>query len=174
MKRRRLLIAAFAALALSAAAAEDTAFKRFPNALGAQFAGAFTAAEPLGGLSYQRWLGGGWGLQALAGASVGGAGAYRYNAALAMQYRVYADDFNDWFSGALYLNAVLGHAGSDGGYGNGYSPSFYLGGGIGIETLLLSHLAPSIEFMYMAALEPLRSYPFSLGFALGGSLRYRY
>lgn len=43
-----------------------------------------------------------------------------------------------------------------------------------IAAMPLGHLEPSIEFMYMAALEPLRSYPFSLGFALGGSLRYRY
>lgn len=172
MKRHILLIAALAALALSAAAAEDTAFNRFPNALGAQFAGSFASGDALGGLSYQRWLGGGLGVQTLAGASVSPGGSYRYNLAAALQYRLFADDFNSWFSGALYLNGLLGHAGQ--GYGSGYAPSFFAGAGIGIESVVLGHLAPSIEFMYLAQLSPADAYPFSLGFALGGSLRYRF
>lgn len=170
---KRILFVAVALTAFTfAAAAEDTAFSRYPNALGAQFAGSFASGEALGGLSYQRWLGGGLGVQTLAGASVSQGGSYRYNAAAALQYKLFADDFNSWFSGALYLNGLLGHSGQ--GYGGVYAPGFFAGAGIGIESVVLGHLANSIEFMYLAQLSPMDEYPFSLGFALGGSLRYRF
>lgn len=156
-----------------AAQEDDVVAERFPNALGAHAVVAFVQDAGLGGLSYQRWLGR-LGFQVFAGASADAAGAYWYNGAGALQYRLYAADFSDWFSGNLYLNGLLGHSGSGGGTEPTYEPAFQLGLGVGIETIFLEHLAPALEFMYVGALVPTEEIPFRLGFALGLSLRYRF
>ncbi|PKL25732.1 MAG: hypothetical protein CVV47_03565 [Spirochaetae bacterium HGW-Spirochaetae-3] len=175
MIKPMLLAMAFSALAyVSPAAQEGTvAADRFPNALGAHAVVAFTQDAGLGGLSYQRWFGS-LGFQAFAGANADAEGAYWYNVAGALQYRLYAADFSDWFSGNLYLNGLLGHSGSGGGTEPDYEPVFQLGLGIGIETVFLEHLAPALEFMYLGALVPAQAVPFRLGFALGLSMRYRF
>ncbi len=172
--RRRLASLVLSALSLAPLAAQEVAADRFPNALGAHAIIDFASSNGLGGLSYQRWMGP-LGLQALAGATVDGNGYYRYNAACALQYRLYAADFSDWFSGGLYLNGVLGHSGQGGGTdGNAYAPAFQLGLGVGIETVFLEHLAPGLEFMYLGSFMPAETVKIRLGFALGLSMRYRF
>ena len=173
MRKPIALAMVISVLAVLSPAAQDVVADRFPNALGAHVVIAFTQDAGLGGLSYQRWLGH-WGVQALAGANADAEGAYWYNLAASLQYRLYASDFADWFSGNLYLNGLLGHSGSGGGTDPAYEPTFQLGLGVGIETIFLEHLAPAMEFMYLGALVPSEAVPFRLGFAFGLSMRYRF
>jgi hypothetical protein len=156
---------------MAVADGEADVFQRFPSALGAHGVVEFEGGNGVGGLSYQHWFGT-TGLQVSGGGLVNESGSYNYNLAGAFQYRLFGEDFNSWFAGALYTNVLLGHSGSGGG-GQAYEPKVHLGLGIGIETVLLEHLAPSIEFMYLGSMNPLEMTP-TIGFGMGFSLRYRY
>jgi len=145
---------------------QPTVFERFDNALGAYGIFEFEAGHVLGGLSWQGWLGR-IGIQAAAGGMVSNGQGYNYNALVVLQYCLYAADFNPWFSGALYTNLMLGHS-AKGTSGSSWDPKMHLGIGIGIETVFLEHLAPSLEFKYIA------SWPLSVGFGMGLNLRYRF
>ena len=82
---------------------------------------------------------------------------------------LYGEDFADWFSGALYLNALVAHRGqSYDGTALAYIPSFHLGFGVGMEMVVLRHISTSLEFMYVGSI------PLELAFAVGGSLKYRF
>ena len=159
------------AVALAVADEQPTVFERFPNALGAHGIIDTAGGNGLGGLSYQHWFGKS-GLQVSAGGLVNDYGSFNYNLFGSYQYRVYGDDFNEWFAGALYTNVLLGHSGS-GGEGQAYRPLIHLGLGIGMETVLLEHLAPSVEFMYLGSLNP-QDMSLNIGFGIGFNLRYRY
>jgi hypothetical protein len=174
---KRFLVCMIGALALVMAVPADdrgsaasdvgsNVFERYPSALGAYGVAIISdSGAGLGGLSYQRWLGR-VGFEVAAGALVNNSGSFDYNIYGSLQYRIFGADFNDWFSGALYSNVLLGHSAT--GSTESYQPRAHLGIGIGIETVFLEHLAPSIEFMYVG------SWPLSLAFGLGFSLRYRY
>jgi hypothetical protein len=164
-----ILVLVFAVAARVWAQGEDgasydgTVFRRFPAALGA-----YVNYPVGGGLTYQNWFGKA-GVEVTLGAFADQAGDYNYNIQGAFQYMVYAEDFANWFSGGLYANVFLAHTGdNDPDNGEGYSPYEYLGLGVGIEMVLLGHLSTSIEFMYVA------SYPFTIDFGFGGSLKYRF
>lgn len=174
MKRLSIVaLVLFMAISLAVAdeMASDSAFDRFPSALGAHGVVDFASGNGLGGLSYQRWFANS-GLQVSAGGAVDAHGSFNYNLFGSYQHRLFGADFNTWFAGALYTNVLLGHSGS-GGSGQDYEPLAHLGLGIGIETVLLDHLAPSIEFMYMGSMNPI-DFALSIGFGMGFSLRYRY
>lgn len=170
--KKLLVLTLMTLLAGSSILAEEatSVFDRFPNALGAHGVVDFGGGNGLGGLSYQRWMGRS-GLQVTAGGLVSEYGSYSYNLFGSYQYRLYGEDFNSWFSGALYTNVLLGHSAS--GSSGDYDPLVHLGLGIGIESVLLEHLSPSLEFMYVGSLNPL-DLSLSVGFGLGFSLRYRY
>lgn len=171
--KRLTVLGMICILAASSVLAEEgaTVFDRFPSALGAHGVVDFAGGNGLGGLSYQHWFGRN-GLQVAAGGLVSEYGSYNYNLFGSYQYRLFGDDFNSWFAGALYTNVLLGHSGS-GGSSQDFEPLAHLGLGIGIESVLLEHLAPSIEFMYLGSLNPL-DLALSIGFGMGFSLRYRY
>jgi len=172
--RRILATLIVASVIVTAPFAQEVVSDRFPNALGAHTVIDFASSNSLGGLSYQRWLGP-LGLQAIVGATIDVDNVYWYNVAGSLQYRLYAADFAEWFSGGLYLNGILGHSGRGGGLENtAYAPAFQLGLGVGIETIFLEHLAPSLEFMYLGSYQPSLTNPVRLGFALGLSMRYRF
>lgn len=142
---------------------DDTVFSRFPNALGA-----YVCYPVTGGLTYQHWFGRA-GVQATIGGIAQTTGEFDYNVQGAFQYMLYGEDFADWFSGGLYTNVLVGHRGTgSAGATPSYSPTEYLGLGVGIEMVFLRHLSTSVEFMYVG------SYPLSLEFGFGGSLKYRF
>jgi len=150
-------------LAPAMAQDEPTIFERFPSALGA-----YGCTMTTGGLSYQHWFGR-IGLQVSGGALAYTSGYYDYNAQGTLQYMLYGEDFASWFSGALYANALLGHRGQGSTTGDAYySPFFFLGAGVGIETVLLRHLALNVEFMYIGSL------PLQIDFGFAAGLRYRF
>ena len=179
MKRFSLLLALLV-VGLTTIVADDTpvavpessVFDRFPAALGAQGVLALDTNTFLGGLSWQYWFGP-IGLQVSGGGLVASDSSYNYNVFGSTQFRMYGADFNQWFSGALYGNVLLGHSGS-GGASLAYVPRLHAGVGIGIELVFLEHLSPSVEFQYVSSIPLAGGEAFNLGFGLGFSLRYRF
>lgn len=144
--------------------AQETVFERYPGALGAY------ASYPVsGGLTYQHWFGK-FGFEATLGGIAESGGSFDYNVQGAFQYMLYGEDFASWFSGALYTNVLLAHRGKGSTAADSpfYTPTEYLGLGIGMEMVFLGHFSTSVEFMYVG------SYPLALDFGVGGSLKYRY
>lgn len=143
------------------AQADSTVFDRFPSALGA-----YANTSTTGGLSYQHWFGKFGAQVALGGIYLPDGGSYDYNIQLGLQYLLYREDFADWFSGGLYASSMIAHRGFPSGIPQVFTPTEYLGLGVGVEVILLRHLAWNIEAMYVV------SYPFEV--AISGSLGIRY
>ena len=148
---------------------------RWPNALGAGFTSAF---EFSGGISYQRWLGR-TGLSFTGGVFSNPAGGtlFEYMAYGGIQYRLYAEDFNDWLSGGLHLATTFGAHGSIG-QATEYDPTaevwvaYGIGAGIGYELVLARHFSQMSEVYYVAQM---RNAAFdTLNIQFSGSLRYRF
>ena len=105
-----------------------------------------------------------------------------YNIGIELLYRLYAEDFANWFSGNLYLFAGINHSGVDQFYYDkkkveydydggseyywvedptkkielGYTPNLSFGVGIGIEPMLFQHFSLPLEFgfgLYWAGVE---------------------
>ncbi len=155
----------------SATAEGETTYEHYPRALGAHGVIDIAGGVGLGGLSFQQWFGK-LGLQLTAGGGIGNDRDYNYNLVAALQYMLYGDDFNDWFSGALYANLLVAHS-ADGSSYEPYTPRGHVGLGVGIEMTVLRHLSWSVEFMYLGTEGP-ANWPPTIGFGMGFSLRYRY
>lgn len=148
-----------------AQSADDTVFGQFPDALGA-----YINTEATGGLTWQHWAGP-LGLR-VTGGGLADTSSFDYNVQAQFQYMLYGEDFADWFSGALYAAGMLGHRGTGSASETGvwsYDPVGYLGLGVGMELVLLRHLAVNLDFLYVGQYAPLE-----LNFAFGGGLMYRF
>ncbi len=155
----------------SALYAKDTAYERWPSALGFSFSS--LAGNPGGGLHYQRWLDK-LGFACTAGILYSPEAFYGsildYSVTASVQYRVYGADFADWFSGQLY---VWGQAGHIGYIRSATSPLILdavLGVGIGIETILFDHFSFPLEFGYTGQF-PIDT---AVNLSFSGGIRYRY
>jgi hypothetical protein len=145
---------------------DGTVFELYPQALGA-----YACYPATGGLTYQRWFGKA-GMQLTLGGIASPDGVFDYNVQGAFQYMLYGEDFADWFSGALYTNVILAHRGEGSNAAvTPYTPTEYLGLGVGIEMVYLRHLSTSVEFMYVGSYSPRG---LALEFGFGGSLKYRF
>ena len=145
-------------------AEESSAYEEFSHGLG------FSGGEISGiGLSYRQWFGR-LGYQAVAGGyylptvnDVPGVSSMDYWAGLEGFYRVYANQFSDWFYSQLYLFLGGNHHGSIApvyspyvdANGNPVAPTpgvyaaeFIFGGGIGIEAGLFQHISVVFEIGY--------------------------
>ncbi len=185
--------------------AEDAApYEAFPEALGVSF-GRITGS----GLHYHRWSGPlGYGVSAGAlyvplsdSSSMGPVVSpwgqdvlLDYNVGGSLQRRVYGDEFNDWFTGSLYLFTGLSHRGyipvetiypepENDTYAppeyriGSYAAELSTGIGIGIELILFRHISVPAEFGYGATWTMTESnFADALAVQLYGqtALRYRY
>jgi hypothetical protein len=160
---------------------EYNIFDQYPSSLGVTLGSMETF-----GLSWKRWFGktafeitagGMWDPSTTMGS------IYWYAVTGALSYRLYAEDFANWFSGGLYLVAYGGHGGEDSidyvydpekdtsdTVRSGYSPYIYAGGGIGIETVLFKHFSQELQFLYIGRF---LSSP-GIQFGVNASFRYRY
>lgn len=156
-------------------------FDQYPSSLGVTLSSMETF-----GLSWKRWFGktafeisagGMWDPSTTVGT------VYWYAITGALSYRLYAEDFANWFSGGLYLVAYGGHGGKDSidyvydsntdtsdYIQSGYTPYIYAGGGIGIETVLFKHFSQELQFLYIGRFlnDP------GIQFGINASFRYRY
>ena len=147
-----------------APAAKALVMDAWPNALGAGYTTGFDFS---GGLSFQRWFGR-WGASITAGVLADPENGldYDYAAFAGLQWRVFAEEFNTWFSGGLYLSALAGlHSVKE-----DSGDSFLAGGGagFGVELVFARHFSQMSDFLYIAD----NSGRVSFGFAQ--SLRYRF
>jgi hypothetical protein len=164
-KMKKYLALFFITLAcLSAAAAEDkkVIFDRFPDALGF-----YGDVSGLAGLSYQCWrerLGFQTSLSAMVSGEVTSVGGI-----VEGKYRLYADDYAPWLSGALYLAALGGYRYSS---ATGFSEhEGILGGlGLGFEVSLFQHFSLDLQILYRAAYHD----SFKLNLMPGFGLAYRF
>lgn len=182
MNKKRLLIIGVLLVTTATLFAKDEdsasvpAYIEFNNSLG------FQAGEISGtGLSYQNWVTDRVSLMTSFGVYYNpyvenmntSDSVLNYSLGEELQYRVYGDDYSDWFSAQLYTFVGLNHSGNipvvkqtDGYYDDGnwvdavyaagsYSPNFSLGLGIGIELILLRHISIPLELGYSATWKPL-------------------
>lgn len=167
-----------------------TAFAEYPEALGIYY-GEISGT----GLAYHKWVDG-VGYQVTAGIlymppeSAGN--LLDYVIGFENSYTVYSEDFTDWLSGLLSLFWGVNHRGfvrvenvvyDDATYElasytiGPYTPTFTIGGGIGIEVLGFKHFSVPFEFGYGATLSPLESSVvdmFLVDLYLQAGFRYRY
>lgn len=177
------LLVLFAAAAVTAE--ERTAYEQFAHGLG------FSGGQISGvGLSYRQWFGS-LGFQTVAGGyylpevdNTPGVSALDYWAGLEGFYRVYANQFADWFYSQLYLFLGANHHGSINPVYAGYSdpaqpppaptpgvyqPQLILGGGIGIEAALFQHISAVFEIGYAVVIPT-----FEVQLAPQGAIQYRF
>ncbi len=184
--RTRLLTALLVFFAAAAAAADETAaYEQFTHGLG------FSGGEISGvGLSYRQWFGK-LGFQGVAGGyylpevdNTPGVSALDYWAGLEGFYRVYANQFADWFYSQLYLFLGANHHGSINPVYPDYSdptqpppaptpgvfqPQLVVGGGIGIEAGLFEHISVVFEIGYAVVIPT-----FMVELAPQGAIQYRF
>jgi hypothetical protein len=159
MRKAAVFLALFLA-ASTAIAEESIVFDRFPSALGF-----YADTSSVYGLTYQRWMDA-FGLQGALSISTSGE-ALAAGAVIEGKYRVYADDYANWLSGALYL-AVLG--------GYRYTTSetansgILAGLGLGFEVALFQHFSLDLQFLYRANYST--SLNVDLGVGFGVTYRY--
>jgi len=207
MQPQRVVVVILLLLVCSSVAftEETPPYEAFPEALGVA-AGRISGL----GLHYHRWAGE-RGYQLTAGALYlpptgpnrttpylapwGGYVLLDYNVGGAYQRRVYADRFNNWFAGSLYLFAGGNHRGyipmeqtsPDSYEGDVYVPAEYAPGGfqaeitggvgIGIELILFRHISIPAEFGYggtWTVTEPDLMQAFAVQLYGQAALRYRY
>ncbi len=160
-----------------AGAAARTVFDAYPSAIGVHV-GSIEAV----GLSWKRWYGptgfevsagGGWDPATTSG------NVFWYSVTGGVSRRIFAEDFDSWFSGGLSLVGVVGHAGEEGyvydpatsGYVlHPYRPYFFAGAGIGIETVFFRHYSQELQFLYIGRFlnDP------GIGFGVSFAFRYRF
>lgn len=163
---------------------ESNAFAQYPEALG------FYYGEIAGtGLTYHRWNDG-VGYQVTAGALYlppdAGGNLLDYVVGFENSYTVYSEDFTNWLSGLLSLFWGVNHRGfipvtyDEETYEpviGSYTPTFTLGGGIGIEVLWFKHFSIPFEVGYGATYLPLESAAidmFLVDLYFQAGFRYRY
>jgi len=166
--------------------AEDITPELWPGALGYY---ANTVARG-GGLAWQQWFGT-IGLQISAGGIYNSGTSLNdhinYNAQLQVQFLIHRYIYNDFYSGSLYAIILAGHQGQQsfdwskmpetdpetGTFSDQqllpFEAWFFAGGGLGIETVLMSHLSTTIDFCYV-----LRGPDLNVEMSAGTSLRFRY
>ena len=154
-----------------------TVFDLYPSSVGMSAA----SFGPVG-LSWKRWYGA-TGIELTAGGSWTPANVYGsiywYSVLAGISRRLYAEDFSDYFSGGLYLVAVVGHAGEEGWTYDSdtssyvrfpYTPYIFAGAGLGIETVFFRHFSQEIQFLYTGRFLNQPGIDFGVNFAF----RYRY
>lgn len=105
-----------------------------------------------------------------------------YSVGLEWQRTLYSDTYANWFNGQLYAFLGINHTGymiwdDEEEEMLPFVPLFGLGGGIGVELILLNHISIPLEFGYGAFIYPLEGEllkQLRINFLGQIGLRYRY
>jgi hypothetical protein len=182
MKKRKTALAIACILFVSTAlfAAGNDTLNKYSNSIGAQF-GRLSGI----GLSYQKRISDLDAVQTTAYISYDGDSSWsllEYVVGLEYQHTIYSDFYSDWFVGQLYVFGAINHSGcvepinyntSD----LGFTPAFGIGGGVGVEMILIDHFSMPIEFGYGAYWDSEGSSfleQLEFGFVGQVGVRYRY
>lgn len=180
MKTHRKLLLIFLVFVLSSALyAAD--YDTYTRGIGAQV-GELSSY----GLSFHNRLNSTSALQTTIGLMYQGNPGYssylNYGLGLEYQHTFFADTYDDWFAAHLYWFIGFNHSASMGWDSSGstetpFTPAFGLGGGFGVEPILLGHFSIPITFGYGLFITPTEaSYidKFNLNFLAQIGIRYRY
>ena len=105
-----------------------------------------------------------------------------YGLGLEYQHTFFADTFDDWLAAHLYWFIGLNHSATMGWDASGntetpFTPAIGIGGGFGVEPILLGHFSIPVSFGYRLFFTPTQLQyvdKFDLGFLAQIGIRYRF
>lgn len=166
--KRSLVTLVLMTVIFGASASAQIVFDEYPSALGF-----YGDTSGIYGLTYQRWMGR-VGFQTALTVSTDTYVAGSFNAAAIVEgtYRIYAEDFANWLSGALYFAGLAGGGlsrGADTVEGSSVlgdlQTTIHGGLGIGIEAVLFRHFALDLQFLYRAKYQETLDVNLGVGFS---------